>query len=210
MASGDEAPQVHLDQVGHPDVVGDDVPDVGHLLALTEEADRRQPERLLVALGGMRGERADHHAAHVHHVSRYADPGHQLAVEEDGLLDHDVLGVQAAAVVRVVGEEHVPGTGIVAVPGDGRSDGVGRRPEVEQDHPGPHDQAALGVHEGDRVVLGLGHGGRDRRVLDRQAGLLADGFEPGPDHLQFDGIIDRVPARMLMLRPPSAGFRACR
>ena len=33
VAAGDEAAQVHLDQFGHADVVAEDVPDVGDLLA---------------------------------------------------------------------------------------------------------------------------------------------------------------------------------
>ena len=74
-----------------------------------EQSHRRQPQRLLVALGGGRRERARHHAAHVHHVRRHHDPRDQLVAEEDRALHHHVLRVQAAAVVRVVGQEHVCG-----------------------------------------------------------------------------------------------------
>ncbi len=109
VAAGDESAQVHLHDVGHADVVDQDVPDVGHLLALAEQADGRAADPFLVALGGLRCEGADDHPTHVHHVGRQPDPSDQIALVEDRLLDHDVLGVQPPAVVRVVGEEHVPG-----------------------------------------------------------------------------------------------------
>jgi hypothetical protein len=74
VAAGDESTQVHLDDVGHADVVDQDVPDVGHLLALAEEADRRAPDSFLVALRGLGGEGADDHPTHVHHVGRQSRP----------------------------------------------------------------------------------------------------------------------------------------
>ena len=107
VAAGDQAAQVHLDQLRHADVVAEQVPDVGDLLAGAEQPHRRDAQRLLVALGRRRRERPDHHAAHVHQVGRDHHPGHQPVVDEDRPLHHHVLGVQPAAVVRVVGEEHV-------------------------------------------------------------------------------------------------------
>ena len=159
VAAGDEASQVHLHNVGHADVVDQDVPDIGHLLTLAEQPYRRTPDPLLVALGGLRRERAHDHPTHVHHVGRQPDPPDQITFVEDRLLDHDVLGVQPSAVVRVVGEEHVARGHRVAEARDRRLHRVRRRPEMEQDHPRADDQIALRIHNGDREVLGLGDGG---------------------------------------------------
>ena len=51
VAPGHQAAHVHLDQRRDPHVVAEDVPDLGHLDPLAEQADGREPESLLEALG---------------------------------------------------------------------------------------------------------------------------------------------------------------
>ena len=95
------------------------------------------------------------------------DPGDQLAVEEDRALHHHVLRVQPAAVVRVVGEEHVAGRDRVAVARDGRAHRV-RRPRRSGTRSARRRRrgrrsASSSVH---RVVLRLRDHRADRGVLD--------------------------------------------
>jgi hypothetical protein len=121
------------------------------------------------------------------------DPPDEVALVEDRLLDHHVLGVQAPAVVRVVGEEHVARGDGVAEARDRRLDRVRRRAEMEQDHPRAHDEIALRIHDRDRIVLGLGDGGGDGGVVDGQRGLFPDGLQPAADDLEIDRVGGRAP-----------------
>ena len=188
VAAGDEAPQVHLDEVGEPDVVADDRPHVGCFDTGTEQSHGRQPQRLLVALGGCRRERPGDHAAHVHHVRRHHDPRDELVAEEDRALHHHVLRVQPSAVVRIVGEEDVFGRDRLAVQLDGGPHRVRGGAEVELDLPRSDDDATLGVEERARIVLRLRHDRADRRATQRRARLFADRLEPAAQHLERDGI----------------------
>ena len=124
----------------------------------------------LVALGGLRGEGADDHPAHVHHVGRDADPGRpDRPRRKIGCWIMTSWGCRPPPWCGSLAKNTSPGGHGVAEARDGRLDRVRRRAEMEQDHAGADDQVALRIDEGDREVLGLGDGRRDRGVLDAPA-----------------------------------------
>src|SRR5207237_120807 len=55
VAAGHETAEVHLDETGEADVDTEEVPHVRDLVATLHEAHGRNPERLLEAVGGVRG-----------------------------------------------------------------------------------------------------------------------------------------------------------
>src|SRR5437763_16880886 len=59
---------------------------------------------------------------------------------------------------------------------------------MHPDDAGRDHEVAIGVEQGDRVVLALGHHGADRGLLDRDSGLLADRLEAAPEDLELDRI----------------------
>ena len=93
--------------IGHAGAADPEVGDVALQLEVAHDLDRRGGHRLgeHVLRGGR--ERAEADAAEVGLVADRAGPGEQLAVVEDGLVDDDVVLVQAAADPRVVAQEHV-------------------------------------------------------------------------------------------------------
>ena len=132
VGTGDESAQVHLDQHGDPNVRAEDIPYVGDLDAGSEQADRRDPQPLLVALGRRWGEGAHHQPAHVDQVRRQGGPGHPAIADKDRTLDEDVARVQPASVVRVIGEVDITRQDpVLAVALDGRPNRSGGGNPVE-------------------------------------------------------------------------------
>src|SRR5262249_49981755 len=102
-----------------------------------------------------------------------------------------VARVQTAAHVRVVREEDVAGTDVVAVPLDHGADAVALRGPVRDVRSGPCDQVTGRVEDTDRVVLRLGDDRADPGPLHRVAGILGDRAETMSKHLDRDRV-DRI------------------
>ena len=104
---GDEALQVHLDHVALADIVQNEAPEVRDRRAPGEQSHGRDADALLVTLARVGREAARRQPAHVDHVTRRARPPDARGAAEDRPHDDHVLQVEATAVVRVVGQEHV-------------------------------------------------------------------------------------------------------
>ena len=104
--------------------------------------------------------------------------------------------MQPAAVVGIVGHEHVLGRDGRAVELDGRLHRVPRRAEVEVDLARADDHASLAVEQRARVVLRLGDDRADRGAAQRRARLLADCLKPAAQHLERDRIERLRPRRL--------------
>jgi len=99
-------------QVAHPlagraRVEQDQVEHVPVELARAHDAHRRDAHAFLVDRLAHRGFRARHHAAHIRVMRDVGDEGDDAPADEDRRDDGDVGQVRAAAVVRIVRDEHI-------------------------------------------------------------------------------------------------------
>ena len=186
--AGDEALEIHLHHVALADVVEEQPPDVVDRLPPGEEPHRRHAHALLEAVAGRGREAPRHHAAHVDHVPRRARPADARAATEDRTHDDDVLQMEAAPIVRVVGEEDVAGRDRLAEAREDGRDRPGAHAEVERHGRGGGDDAAGGVVQDAGEVARLAderrHGGLD----DRAGHLARQVLEAVPDDLDRDRV----------------------
>jgi hypothetical protein len=204
---GHQPAEVHLDDGGEAHVDADDVPDLTDLLARAQQAHRRQPEPLLVTIGRVRKERAGGQATHVHHVRRNHRPAHPPVAGKDRLPDDHIAGMEAAAMVRVVDNEYVASSNLVAIALEHRQDGVALHGPVRVMQTAAGDLITVRVEDANRVILGLGDDRADRRTLHRIAGILGNGGEPIAQDLRGDRI--DAHCRGSMMQVPKGSILAC-
>ncbi len=182
-AGADLGLHVVLDDV-EADVGEDQLPDVLAQLALLDHLDRRNPQRLLPHLGGVRVVAAGDGAADVGLVSLDGGPRDEPALEEHRLEHRDVV-VLVAEAEHVVVEDHVARVDLVAVV---RLDVLAHRGEREGEDRqvlGLLQHPAVGVVEPGDEILRLAQNRRARRLLHRDAHLVGDRLEgPGVDGQQ--------------------------
>ena len=116
-------------------------------------------------------------------------PGGDGAVDEDRLGQHEVGQMGAAALERVVADEHVTGPHVGGVvPLEDVRDDADEAAEVHRDVLGLAERGARRVEQRGRAIPPLldvgGIAGADQRL----AHLLGDGRERGADHLDGDGV----------------------
>ena len=122
-------------------------------------------------------------------VGQVADPGHQPVLMEDGLEQHEVVEVGAAAGMGVVADEHVAGPHVVyVVPGQHVVGDSEQRAEVDRDPLGLRHDPALWVEQRRGAVLPLLDVGREGSADDGAAHLLDDGGQRAADHLDGNRI----------------------
>ncbi len=184
-AAGDDAHEIGLAHLGHPDVVEDQTDDVVDGLALLVDLDRRDSQSLAEDGLGAGGQRSRQRAAGVHLVAEHARPPDEFAVEEDRDQHQPVVDVgdRPAALVGVAREDHIALFDGV-VPGLHHLVDVGA--ELPDDHP------ALGVGDhGELVVLlpdDRAHGGSEEHRVHFVASVL----ERSLDDVEGDGVdLDR-------------------
>jgi hypothetical protein len=85
-------------------------------------------------------------------VAGVHDPGDQLVTGEHRQLDEHVLRVQPAAVVRIVGEEHIAGSDRIAELGEGRAHRMTAYAEMVGDRAACDDEVAVGFEQRAGVV----------------------------------------------------------
>ena len=149
--------------------------------AAVVELDRRHDQAFLPHVGRVDGETAGHHAADVVVVAEDLAEPHEAFAEEDRQRGTQVGRVPGAAgaVVGVVPEEDVAGVDVLEaeVLEDGLHDGgVGATGEL----------TAVGVEDGDAVVVLVADHGGTGRALDGGFDLQLGGTDRARDHLQLD------------------------
>ena len=108
-------------------------------------------------------------------------------VDEQRPQHQHVLGVQPAATVRIVRQEHVAGPDVV-VAGERALHRIGGDVELVDELATTGDQPTAGIEDGGAVVATLHHDRADRRSLDGAAGLLRHGLEAVAEDLQLDDV----------------------
>ena len=104
--SADEGAEVAVVGAGRAVVGEQQLPHLDHVLAALLNLDRGDAHAFVEDLGGLAGEAAGHHAAHLRHVADGDGVAHELAPVEHGL-DEGVLGRVHAAPVGVVVDDDV-------------------------------------------------------------------------------------------------------
>ena len=174
VAAGDEAAQVHLDELRQAHVVAEDRRRCRCLHRRRGTAAPAGTGSLLVALGGRRRQRAHHHAADVHEVRRVRRPTRRCGRRRRSAAGPSRLG--GAARRRCAGRW----------PGTRRRAGWCRRGARSWTAPrawprrsgtacgrAPMMRPPVGVEQRDRVVLRLGHHRADRGAVDGRGRLVA-------------------------------------
>ncbi len=188
--------QIALPLGGRPDIGQQHPPHVVDPMAAGHEPDRRDPEPLLVDLGGQR-HGAGGHPAHVGVVRPGGHVGQGYGIAGAVVVTADVHGRDqrdvrevGAAVERVVQRRHVAGRERAELV-EGGPDAHGHGAEVHR-HVVAHGHGlAGGVEEGARVVPALLDVRRVGRASQRRAHLLRQRRQQMAVDLEADGVAER-------------------
>ncbi len=159
--------------LGRTAVEQDDVDDVAIDRTGAHDSHERQSQALLEDRAAHRGFAARHHAADVGVVRDVGHEGDDAAVAEHRRDHVDVGQVRAAAVVGIVGDEHVARLDLVLR--KARAQGCDRadhRAEMDRHAVRLGDHVAVGIEDRRRAVRALLDVGRERRAGQRRAHLL--------------------------------------
>ena len=173
-------------------VVGEQqLPHLDHVLAALLDLDRGDAHALVEDLGGLAGEAAGDHAAHLRHVADGDGVAHELAPVEHGL-DEGVLGRVHAAPVRVVVDDDIAFLDLVVgdLLGRGLQD-QRQAADLRGVELGDPDQVAARVAEAAGEVQALVEDGRVGGLHHRDAHLAADGHHRGIDDVHGDHVHGR-------------------
>jgi hypothetical protein len=163
-----------------------------HVAAL-EELDGRKPEPLLLDLGGVRGEAARHHAAHIGPVAGVLQPAEELAAVVERHGEAHVHQVRAAE-VGIVDDVDVAGLGRTGLALADQPDQLGGgilhgADEHRQAQLALADErAGVAVVDARGAVVGLGDHRGEGRAREREVHLVADLLQAGLDHRKGEGI----------------------
>ena len=181
---GDLGPQIAQPLLRRARVQQDDVDDIAADLARAHDPHRRQPKPLLE--DGLAGRRlaARHHAADVRVVGDAGDEGGDAPLAEHRGDDVEVGQVGAAAVIGVVGDEHVAfGQVLAAEAAQDEVDGADHRAEVDRHVVRLRDHLAARVEDRGRAVLALLDVGRVGGADQHRAHLLGGRERVAGHHL---------------------------
>lgn len=155
VAAGDLSTNISQDLLRNPCVLGDDAEERGVGASLLVELQERDPQSLLVDLGGMDGVAARCDSAYVLLVRECRHEPHAFVADEDRL-DHIEVGqVHAAGSVRIVQDEDVSRADLVTVAREQVLHRVRERADVERGREPLGQHAPVAVEDGCGVVEGV-------------------------------------------------------
>ena len=158
-------------------------------LSAAHDAHRRNAQPLLKDGLAHRRLAARHHAADIGVVRDVGDVGDDAVVDEDGRDHVDIGQVRAAAVVRIVGDEHVARRDVFQ--GKARANLVDRadhRAEVDRHALRERDDLPGRIEDRRGAVRALLDVGRKRGAHERRAHLLCGRQEMTGHHLGLDRV----------------------
>ena len=174
VAGGELGPEVahHMDRIAR--IFFDYLEQRPNGLAALVELEERQPQPLLVDLGGVDGDATGSDAADVAVMGHGGGVALQRIAKENGLDDVDVGQVLAAGAVRIVGDEDVAGIGIVGVLGGDVAHDFGKGAELHRQGQALGDDLAVAVAQRRRIVHRVADHRRIGAAHDDQRHLVAE------------------------------------